>query len=85
MEREQKVILENMENIMLKSASDNGCAQLSVNVESTNRAEICGLRRKSTVNDARYLRDGWKTIRPATGRQSSAGLSMNESELRYAY
>ena len=36
-------------------------ANLSVNVESTNRKAFCGLRRKSAVNDARYLRDDWKT------------------------
>lgn len=66
--------LENMENDARKRRIFNGCAQLSVNVESTNRADFCGPRRKNTVNVARYLRDGWKTIRPATGRQSSAGL-----------
>lgn len=82
MEREQKVILENMENIMLKSASDNGCAQLSVNVESTNRAEICGLRRKSTVNNARYLRGGWKTIGPKRGCNLIPALTMNAKDLR---
>ncbi len=33
---------------------------------------------------ANDLAGNGKTNRPATGRQSSAGLSMNESDLRYA-
>lgn len=53
--------LENICNHPLKAPCFNRCVQLSVNVESTNRAEICGLRRKNTVNDARYLRGDWKT------------------------
>jgi hypothetical protein len=85
MGKERSMNLENICKTPLKAPCFNRCVQLSVNVESTNRAGICGLRRKNTVNDARYLRDGWKTIRPATGRQSSAGLSMNEGCVRYAY
>lgn len=73
MGRERIVNLENMEISAPNVPEINRCSFLSVNVESTNRAEICGSRRKSAVNNARYLRDGWKTIRPATGRQSSAG------------
>lgn len=36
-------------------AQMRACDQLSVNIESTNRAGFCGLRRKSTPNNARYL------------------------------
>lgn len=78
MGRERIVNLENMEILTLQRPRIGACGFLSVNVESTNRAVFCGSRRKSTVNDARYLRVGWKTIRPATGRQSSAGLTNDE-------
>ena len=67
--------MENMENHLSKPTYFNGCGKLSVNIESTNRAGFCGLGRKSAVNNPKYLRGGWKTIRPATGRQSSAGLT----------
>lgn len=55
------MILENYCKPALKRSVFNGCAQLSVNVEETESAGFCGLRRKNTVNDARYLARGWKT------------------------
>lgn len=67
MGKERSVILENISKPPLKAPCFNRCVQLSVNVESTNRAEICGLRRKNTVKNARYLRDGWKTNGPKRG------------------
>lgn len=85
MEREQKVTLENMENIMLKAASDNGCTQLSVNIESTNRAGFCGLGRKSAVNNPKYLRGGWKTIRAGMRRQSHPALTTTKGYIRHGY
>lgn len=63
MGKERKVTLENTYKTAPKPHVFNGCAQLSVNVEVANRAGFCGLRRKNAVNNARYLRDGWKTHR----------------------
>lgn len=78
----------NLENICktpLKAPCFNRCVQLSVNVEFNNREVSSGLRRKNTVNAAKYLGDGWKTIRPATVVAHRAALSINESDLRNAY
>lgn len=69
------MILENTYKSSPRAPIFNGCAQLSVNVEATYRVGFGRDGRKITPNDARYLRGGWKTIRPATGRQSSAGLT----------
>ena len=78
--------MENMEKHSRKATYFNGCRKLSVNVESTNRAEICGSRRKNTVNDARYLRDGRKTqIGPKRCSNSVPALTKNEMDLHYGY
>ena len=77
--------LENMENSPRKASSDNGCAQLSVNVEATYRVGFGRVGRKIALNNARYLRGGWKTIRPATGRQSSAGLTTTKGYIRHGF
>lgn len=84
MEREQKVTLENMENITLKSAVDNGCTQLSVNVEATYRKGFCGSARKIAARKANNLATGWKTIRAASLRKQTAALTVDEVDFALA-
>lgn len=77
--------VENMENTGLRAAENNRCGLHRVKVVWHQSVGFGRWARKICPNVAKYLAGGWKTIRPATGRQSSAGLSMNESVVRYAY
>ncbi len=52
--------LENICKAPLKAPCFNRCVQLSVNVKFNNREVSSGLRRKNTVNNAKYLRGDWK-------------------------
>lgn len=70
--------LENIGKSAPKPAVFNGCVQLSVNVEVANRAGFCGLRRKIAVNNARHLRDSWKTHRAGKRLASPPALPNDE-------
>ena len=85
MGKERIVILENNRKQAPKVADFNCCIQLSVNIESTNRAGFLGLRRKSAVNNPKYLRGGWKTKTGRNDGGTSRGPTKAKGYIRHGY
>ena len=60
------------------------CNEVSVKIESTNRAVFDPPRGKTAAFIVNNLASWWKTIRAAIPRQRNAALDMNATEMRYA-